>query len=97
MNIWVILFIVMSVILLAVPFITVSNREIDGTGRVEEESGSDSLGMILLDLEQLDLDLATGKLTPEDHDQMRKRLRQELSKIDHEGIRETGQEDGALS
>jgi hypothetical protein len=96
-NIWVILFIVMSVIFLAIPFITVSKREINGMGKVEEESGAGSIGTILLDLEQLDLDLATGKLTPEDHDQMRNRLRQELSEIDHEGVQETGEADGALS
>lgn len=97
MNIWVILFIVMSVIFLAIPFITVSKREVNGTGNVEEESGAGSIGTILLDLEQLDLDLATGKLTPEDHDEMRSRLRQELSEIDHEGVKETGGADGAFS
>ena len=97
MNIWVILFIVMSVIFLAIPFITVSKRENYGIGKVEEKSGAGNIGTILLDLEQLDLDLATGKLTPEDHDQMRNRLRQELSEIDYEGVREIGEADGALS
>ena len=97
MNIWVILFLVMSVIFLAIPFITASQREIDGTIEESEKGGAGSVGTILLNLEQIDLDLATGKLAGDDHEQMKERLRQELRQIDPEGVRENGEEDGALS
>ena len=97
MSIWVILFIVMSVIFLAMPFIAVSNREINSTGEVEDRGGAGSIRTILLNMEQLDLDLDTGKLAPDDHGQLKIRLRRELDEIDPEGVRENGEEDGALS
>lgn len=97
MSIWVILFIVMSVISLAIPFITTSDREANGAGKVDERSGTSRVRTILWNMEQLDLDLATGKLARDDHGQLKAQLRQELSGSDPEGAWEAGEKDGSYS
>jgi hypothetical protein len=97
MSVWVILFIVMSVISLAIPFITISDREINGIGEVGDRSGTGRIRAILLNMEQLDLDLATGKLARDDHGQLKTQLRQEIARIDPERVWETGERDGAFS
>jgi len=97
MNIWVILFIVTSVISLAIPFIKVPDRDASGSEEVKERSGARNIRTILLNLEQLDLDLATGKLAPDDHGHLKTRFLQELAEADPKGVWENGEEDGALS
>lgn len=97
MNIWVILFIILSVISLATPFIIAPKRKGNVFGEIDGRSGVGSMSTILLNLEQLDLDLATGKLSPEDHAHLKAHFQGELGATHPDGVLEKREEDGAPS
>jgi hypothetical protein len=96
-SVWVILFIVMSVISLAIPFITTSDRDANSAGKVDERRDTSRARTILWNMEQLDLDLATGKLARDDHGQLKAQLRQELARSDTEGAWEAWEKDESYS